>query len=73
MRYFYSLFWAVSALVTIGFGEKISPQNETELAVGTLIYLVSALFFAYTVNSMGEIFVMMNRKEKQFKLCFIFL
>ncbi len=67
MRYFYSMFWSVSVLVTIGFGEKVSPQNETELVVGTFICLVSALFFGYTINAMREIFNLMNKNEKQYK------
>ena len=70
-RYFYSMFWAVSVLVTIGFGEKISPQNDVELVVGTMILLSSALFFGYTINEMREIFDSMNKKEKEYKYIFI--
>ena len=66
-RYLYSIFWAISVLVTIGYGEKVSPQNDTELCVGTLIFLASALFFGYTINAMREIFTMMNENEKNFK------
>ncbi len=72
-RYFYSMFWAVSVLVTIGFGEKISPQNDVELVVGTMILLISALFFGYTINAMRDIFDSMNKKEKEYKFIFIWI
>ena len=66
-RYYYSLYWAVSVMVTIGFGEKVSPQNELELGFGVLIYLSSALFFGYTINAMREIFDEMSKHAKQYK------
>ena len=66
-KYYYSLFWSVSVMVTIGFGEKISPQNNAELIVGVAILLSSALFFGYTINSMREIFDQMAKNEKEYK------
>ena len=66
-KYYYSLFWSISVLVTIGFGEKVSPQNNAELLVGGSILLCSALFFGYTINCMREIFDEMAKNEKNYK------
>ena len=66
-KYYYSLFWAVSVMVTIGFGEKVSPQNNTELMIAVLIFLSSALFFGYTINCMREIFDEMAKHEREYK------
>ena len=66
-RYYYALFWSISVVVTIGFGEKVSPQNNIELIVGSAIFLISALFFGYTINAMREIFDEMSKHEKQYK------
>ena len=66
-KYYYSLYWSVSVMVTIGFGEKVSPQNNAELLVGVLIFLSSALFFGYNINRMREIFYDMVKNEKEYK------
>ena len=66
-QYYYSLFWSISVLVTVGFGEKIRPQNDTELIVSSAILLISALFFGYTINAMREIFDDMAKNEKNYK------
>ena len=69
-QYFYSFFWAVSCLVTIGSGDKVSPQNNLELVCATLIFLISSIYFGYNLNCMREIFDQMNRKEKNYKYFF---
>ena len=66
-RYFYSLYWSVSVMVTIGFGEKVSPQNNVELLVGIFIFLGSALFFGYTINVIREISNEITKNEKEYK------
>lgn len=66
-RYYYSLYWSVSVMVTIGFGEKVSPQNNLELITGIVIFLISALFFGYTINVMREISNQMTKNEKKYK------
>lgn len=69
-KYYYSLFWAVSAMVTVGFGEKISPQNNAELIVGVMILLSSSLVLGFTLNSMREIFDEMSKHKKAYKYFF---
>ena len=71
-RYFYSMFWSVSVLVTVGSGGKITPQNDLEMIIATVILLISALFFCYTINYIKDIFDMMSKKEKEYKFLLFF-
>ena len=73
VKYWHSLYWATSAMVTIGYGEKISPQNNTELFAGVCILLVSAFMFGFTLNSMRQIFNQMSKNEDEFKFFFNFV
>lgn len=66
-RYFHSFFWAVSCLVTIGFGDKTGPQNNVEFFCATVIFLISSIYFGYNINCMREILDLMNKKEKDYK------
>lgn len=71
-RYWNAMYWAVSSMVTTGFGEKVSPQNNTELVVGVGILFISAFMFGFTLNSMGQIMESMSKNENEFKLLFFF-
>ena len=71
-KYWNSLYWAVSVMVTMGVGDKMTPQNNIELFVEVVIILVSAFIFGYTLNSMRQIFDLMSKNEAEFKF-FIFL
>jgi len=66
-KYWNSLYWAVSVMVTLGVSEKMSPQNNYELFFGVFIILVSAFIFGYTLNSMRQIFDLMSKNESEFK------
>ena len=67
-KYWNSMYWAVSAMVTVGgFGEKVCPQNNIELAVGVVILLISAYIFGFTLNSMRQIFDLMSKNENECK------
>lgn len=69
-KYWNSLFWATAAMCTMGYGEKISPQNNTELFTGFCILLVSSFALGFTINSMKEIFDQMSKNEKELKSFF---
>ena len=51
-KYIYSLYWAVSTIVTVGYGD-ITPQNEYEVAVTILIELTGSALFGYLINVIG--------------------
>ena len=67
LKYWNSLYWATSAMVTIGYGEKVSPQNFVELFTGVVILLISSFMFGFTLNSMKQIFDQMSKTETEFK------
>ena len=67
IRYIYSLYWAISIMATIGFGEKISPQNNLECILGIFILIISVLLFGYCINSMKQILDMMSKEEQEYK------
>ena len=70
-KYWNSLYWAVSVMVTMGVGDQMSPKNNVELFFGVAILLVSAFIFGYTLNSMRQIFDLMSRNETEFKYLLI--
>lgn len=66
-RYIYSFHWAISMISTIGFGEKISPQNNLECLLSALILFVSILMFGYCINSMKQLLDMMSSSANEYK------
>jgi len=66
VRYCKSLYWSVSVLLTISYGQ-IFPQNSSEYGLGVMIFLISALFLGYTMHSMREIFTLLEKNEKIYK------
>lgn len=67
IKYAYSIFWAVSLLVTIGFGEKITPQNKFECLFGVAVLMISIFLFGYCINQMRKIWDGMAQQEDEYK------
>ena len=65
-RYWNSLFWAVSNIVSIGY-QKVAPQNNFELFFGVMIVLFSAFVFGYALFSMQNIYNEISKEEIDFK------
>lgn len=66
-RYVNVLYWSVSVMATIGFGEKISPRNNLECTIGSLILIVSLLLSGYCINTMKELVDIMTKDEQDYK------
>lgn len=66
-RYIYSFYWAISTISTIGFGEKISPQNNLECLLDALIAFISVLMFGYCINTMKQLLDRMTHKDDEYK------
>jgi len=66
MRYIYSIYWAVTTLITVGYGD-ITPQNPFEILFTIFVFLIGCGTFAYGINSVGSILMMMMKKEQEFQ------
>lgn len=51
-HYIYSIYWAITTLVTVGYGD-ITPQNRYEVVVVIIVELVGISFFGYMINIIG--------------------
>ena len=51
-KYIYSLYWAITTIVTVGYGD-ITPQNNAEVCVVIVIELFGTALFGYIINIVG--------------------
>ncbi|CAD8181119.1 unnamed protein product [Paramecium pentaurelia] len=65
-RYVVSFYWSIVTMTTIGYGD-ITPVNLTERLFCIIMTLISTATFAYSVNSIGQIFQDMSKQSVQFK------
>lgn len=66
IKYINSLYYSIVTMVTVGYGD-ISPRNPIEKAFAVVIIILACGFFAYALNSVGQILNEMNRMEDEFK------
>lgn len=58
-QYIRSLYWAITTLTTIGFGD-ITPQNNLEYIFTMLVMLFGASLFAYSIGVVSSLISSMN-------------
>ncbi len=66
VRYVYCIYWAVTTLITVGYGD-ITPQNPFEILFTIFVILIGCGTFAYGINSVGSILANMMKREQEFK------
>jgi len=71
-KYLYSYYWAISLMATVGYGERISPQNNLEILFGIFILIISFFLFGFCLNSMKQILDNMAKQENDYKFFFNF-
>ena len=64
--YVNAIYFAIISMTTIGYGD-ITPQNSTEKLYVILMAIVSSGNFAYTVNTIGQIFAEQAQKEARLR------
>ena len=64
-RYIYSIYWSVTTLITVGYGD-ITPQNQYEVLFTVFVILIGCGTFAYGINSIGSTFNILRKKEQDF-------
>ena len=60
-RYLYSVYWAVTTLTTVGYGDII-PTNDAERTYALCAMLISALVFGYMISNIGSLVASMDRQ-----------
>lgn len=65
-RYLYSVYWALTTMVTVGYGD-ISPQNQIETIFCILTFLIGTMVFGYSLNCIGGLLTKMDEKDKELK------
>jgi hyperpolarization activated cyclic nucleotide-gated potassium channel 2 len=63
-RYVNSLYWAVTTMCTVGYGD-ISPQTPIERLFGVLLLLIACGVFAFTMNSIGAALQQLDQKKTE--------
>ena len=61
MKYVYSIYWALTTLTTVGYGD-ITPCNDIERNYTLLALLIGALVFGYMVSTIGALIAGMDRQ-----------
>ena len=54
MQYLYSVYWALTTLTTVGYGD-ITPTNNAERVFSLFALLTGALVFGYMLSSIGDL------------------
>jgi hypothetical protein len=66
LRYLYSLYWAITTMITVGYGD-ITPQNKDEVLLCMGSMLLGCAMFGYALNKIGNIFERINAEEREFR------
>lgn len=65
-HYLYSWYWSLTTMITVGYGD-IYAQNDFEVFISSVTMLLGCGFFAYAINSIGEIVEKFDLKRKNLR------
>ena len=63
VRYLYAVYWAVTTLTTVGYGDLV-PTNDAERTYALCAMLCSALVFGYMISNIGSLVASMDRQAR---------
>ena len=66
-KYLNAAYWIVACMVTCGYGEKVSPQNNVELFCGIWFILIGSGCLGYTISTIGNWANMLSERTNDFK------
>jgi hypothetical protein len=52
IKYIYCLYWAITTIVTVGYGD-LTPQNYIEVLFVMVVQLIGTAVFGYMINVIG--------------------
>lgn len=53
MKYIYSMYWSITTMVTVGYGD-ITPTNLPEVIVVMVIEILGTALSAYLISTIGS-------------------
>jgi voltage-gated potassium channel Kch len=61
LQYTYTLYWSVTTMTTIGYGDLI-PQNDAERVFAVFAMLAVGMVFGYLLSNVGVLIASMDRQ-----------
>jgi hypothetical protein len=52
IKYIYCLYWAITTIVTVGYGD-LTPKNYVEVLFVMIVQLIGTAVFGYMINVIG--------------------
>lgn len=66
VRYSYSAYWALTTMVTVGYGD-ITPKNIYEVLFASFTIMSGSLVFGFCLNRIGSILTRIDEKDNELK------
>lgn len=65
-RYLYSFYWALTTMVTVGYGD-ITPKNSYETIFCSFAILTGTLVFGYSFNRIGTLLTNQDERDQELR------
>lgn len=66
LQYITSMYWAFTTMSSVGFGD-VMPITDSEIMLTVWLMIISCGYFAYTINSIGNMVQRYNKFSQDFR------